>query len=120
LTAPGGDQQESRENGTTLKEVLESNGEEATEETGEMEMSYGRISLESVEFLCKLGLEEDHVAEAGVVGVLKALDVEEDAKDVAVTVGTIDSPTKDFSVPTMAGYSKPDVRLIGFHASISN
>ena len=90
------------------------------EETGETETLYGCISLEGVEFLRKLDLEEDHVAKAGVVGALKALDVQEDAKDVAAAVETIDLPTKDFSVATMAGYSKPDVRLIGFHASISN
>ena len=119
LTILGGNQQESSENGAKL-EALESNGEVTEEEEREKRMSFRWISLESVEFLRKLDLEADQVAEAGVVGVLKALDVETDAKDVAVIVGTVDSPTKDFSVATMAGYSKPDVRPIGFQASISN
>lgn len=119
LTILGGNQQESSENGAKL-EALESNGEVTEEEEREKRMSFRWISLESVEFLRKLDLEADQVAEAGVVGVLKALGVEKDAKDVAVIVGTVDSPTKDFSVATMAGYSKPDVRPIGFQASISN
>ena len=119
LTILGGNQQESSENGAKL-EALESNGEVTEEEEREKRMSLRWISLESVEFLRKLALEADQVAEAGVVGVLKALGVEKDAKDVAVIVGTVDSPTKDFSVATMAGYSKPDVRPIGFQASISN
>ena len=119
LTILGGNQQESSENGAKL-EALESNGEVTEEEEREKRMSFRWISLESVEFLRKLDLEADQVAEAGVVGVLKASGVEKDAKDVAVIVGTVDSPTKDFSVATMAGYSKPDVRPIGFQASISN
>lgn len=119
MTILGGNQQESSENGAKL-EALESNGEVTEEEEREKRMSLRWISLESVEFLRKLDLEADQVAEAGVVGVLKALGVEKDAKDVAVIVGTVDSPTKDFSVATMAGYSKPDVRPIGFQASISN
>ena len=119
LTILGGNQQESSENGAKL-EALESNGEVTEEEEREKRVSFRWISLESVGFLRKLDLEADQVAEAGVVGVLKALGVETDAKDVAVIVGTVDSPTKDFSVATMAGYSKPDVRPIGFQASISN
>lgn len=88
------------------------------------ETSHGRISWESSEFLRNLDLEQDKLAEAGVVGVLKALleavDAEEE-KDVVVADGTVDSPTNDFCSATMAGNSIPDVIMaMGFQASISN
>lgn len=96
------------------------------EEVGEQGISHGWISLESAEFLRRLGFEEEQLAEAGVLGVLKtlleALGVEERMEDVAVVERGVDLPTKFFSVATMDGYSRPDVSPManGFQDSISN
>jgi hypothetical protein len=106
------------------EEDLERSGEEVTEGAGDVETSYGRTSLESKEFLRRLDLTEDQLAEAGVVGVLKAwleaVDIEEE-KDVVVAEGTADSPMNDFCSAAIVGKSIPDVIMaMGFHASISN
>ena len=77
-----------------------------------------------MKFPCKFDLEEDQLAEAGVVGGMKAL-LEwwgvEYVKDVAVADETIDSPTNDFSGAIMVENSRPEVIMaIGFQDSISN
>jgi len=94
------------------------------EEAGDVETSLGVISLASREFLRRLHFIEVQLAEAGVVGVLKAV-LEavdgEGVKDVVVAEGTIDSPMNDFCSAAIVGKSIPEVIMaMGFHASISN
>lgn len=109
-------------------EDLERSGEEAKEEAGDVRTSSGMISFESKEFLRRLDLIKVRLAEAGVVGVLKAafetVDVDEEMeeeKDVVIEKGVIDSPMNDFCSAAIVGKSIPEVIMaIGFHASISN
>jgi hypothetical protein len=87
-------------------------------------MSLGVSSLKSRESRRRLDLIEDQLAEAGIVGVLKAVleavDVGEE-NDVVIVEGTIDSPINDFCSAAIVGKSIPEVIMaMGFHASISN
>jgi hypothetical protein len=70
--------------------------------TTEAELASGTpptgTSFSKWEFLCPLGMIEGHLAEAGIMGVLKSSFWRRDAGDVAkgagaVVEGTVDSPT---------------------------
>lgn len=88
--------------------------------------SHRRTTCDKREFLRPLVLLGDHVADAGVTGVLNTRlsacgleggTMEESGE--AVVEETLDLPTNVFSAANIPGYSKPDVKPspTGFHDS---